>query len=196
MRPSPRAAGAAAGCPGCCSPSASAPSWCRPAGLLALPLLLAARTRRGELALTAAAASVAVYLPVLLRSPREVVGNLLLFNLSRPGDRTGLLDGLSPERQQLVKALVAALVVLALAVLARQVRRAVDPGAVQGDVACTAAVVVALLYAASPVIHRNWLFWIVPFLAVGLAVKSWGREQPAGAHGTRLPAPLVTGPSH
>ena len=143
-----------------------------PAGLLALPLLLAARTRRLELVLAAAAVSLAAYVPLLLRSPKEVIGNLVRYNLDRPGDRTGLLDGLSSGEQALVKLVV---LVALIAVLAAVLRAVGTRGSsAQGHVACLVAAMVALLYAASPVLHRNWLFWIVPFFAVGIAVKAYG----------------------
>lgn len=144
-----------------------------PAGLLALPLLLAARTRRLELVVAAAAVSLAAYVPLLLRSPKELVGNLVRYNLDRPGDRTGLLDGLSKGEQSLVKLAVLVALGAVIATIVREVgRRGV---AAQGQVACLAGACVALLYAASPVLHRNWLFWIVPFFAVGIAVKAYGR---------------------
>src|SRR4051794_6022312 len=61
-----------------------------PGGLLAVPLLLARKDRRGLVAAVAAGVSVAVHVPALLRSPRELIANLVLFNLHRPLDRTGL----------------------------------------------------------------------------------------------------------
>ena len=150
-----------------------------PAALLALPLLLGARTRRLELAVTATAVGFFAYLPALLQAPREVVSNLLLFNLSRPGDRTGLLDGLPEGLRPAARLLTVALIVLVLYVLALVVREDAGLRPRQAAVASVAALALALSFAGSPVLHRNWLFWIVPLIAVSVAVKAWGADRPS-----------------
>ncbi len=148
-----------------------------PAALLALPLLLAVRTKRPTFVLSAVVVSLAAYLPPLLKDPREVVSNLLLFNLDRPGDRTGLLDGIPEHLRGAAKALLVVGIVLTVLAVARLVPAAADRRAAQALLASLSAVAMALFYGQSPVLHRNWLFWIAPFFAVAIALKAWGSDR-------------------
>jgi hypothetical protein len=141
-----------------------------PGALLALPLVAAGGRRRLPTLATAIAVALASHLPALLRSPREVVSNLVLFNLHRPLDRTGLLDGLPAATRPLVR--IAAYICLALVLVLLLRRRTLG----QGEVAAYSCVALALLFAASPVLHRNWLFWFVPFVAVAVATRVWLSE--------------------
>ena len=151
-----------------------------PGGLLAVPLLLARRDRRGLATAVTAVVATAVHVPALLRSPREVVSNLVLFNLHRPLDRTGLLDGLPESTRPLVRLAAYAGIALTLLALAARSRRTT-----QAEVAAYCCVALALLFAASPVLHRNWLFWIAPFLAVAVAGRVWASEDRQPADGER-----------
>lgn len=147
-----------------------------PAALLALPLLLCVRPQRLRLAVAASAVGALAYLAPLLRAPRELLGNLVVFNLSRPGDRTGLQDGIREGLRPYVKLALLALLVLVLVLVAQAAARSASSRRLQAHVAALTACAVALFYAGSPVLHRNWLFWIVPFFAVTLALRAWGTD--------------------
>ena len=143
-----------------------------PAGLVALVLVAASVHGRWRLLLTAVGTALACYLPPLLTSPQELVGNLVLFNLVRDGDGTGLLDALpSPWRgaAQAAMLLAALGVVVVLGRCARG-RQSVDAGTVAG----AGALATALLLLGGPVLHRNYFFWVLPLVAVALAARCWG----------------------
>lgn len=162
-----------------------------PAALLAVPLLLAARSGRWRLVAAAAAVSALVYVPVLVRAPREVVANLVLFNLVRPGDRTGLLDGVPDALQSPLKAVLLLAVVLVLMTVGLTVPRDDDGRRAQAGLASLATLAAVLFCAQSPVLHRNYLLWIAPLFAVALAVKVWGAP-PAPAVEASSEGPVTT----
>lgn len=147
-----------------------------PGGLLALPLVLAVRTRRWTALVVAAAIALLAHAGALVQSPRELLSNLVLFNLSRPLDRTGLLDTLPESTRPLVKVLSVLAIVGTTWLVARWAAQRPTRREEQAAVAALCCVALAALFAGSTVLHRNWLFWIAPFLAVGLAVRVWGSE--------------------
>jgi hypothetical protein len=148
-----------------------------PGLLLAVPLLLAppaadARAGRGErwqALAVAAGVAVACYLPSLLTSPRELIAGLVLFQLSRRPDSTSLAFFLPPDARLVLSGVTA----LAIGFLLWRHLRSPRPA----TPATTAALVsrtLVLLFLGSGIVHRNYLLWVLPFLAVATAGYLWG----------------------
>lgn len=138
-----------------------------PAGIFALPLLFAGR-RRATFAAVAAAVGLLAYLPPLLESPRELIAGLVIFNLERRSDATSLLEG-APADVTTAVAIVALLASAALAIgWGLRTRRA----SVMGT-ATVAAGATALFFLGSRILHRNFLLWLMPLLAVSIATRLW-----------------------
>ncbi len=116
------------------------------------------------------------YVPDLLATPRELVANLVLFNLERPGDSTGAgaeLPGALAALPQLAGALLVAAVVVAYHRGRRSTR----------DLAVAAALVATLFLAGGKLIHRNYLLWWLPLAAVALGASCY-RDERAPSLGT------------
>lgn len=119
------------------------------------------------------------YLPDLVATPRELVANLVLFNLARRADSTGAasaLPGWLPgPLLELAPGLVQ-LLGLGLAVAAttafhrsRRTRR---------DLLLATALVITVFLASGKLIHRNYLLWWLPLAAAALGASCY---RPLGA---------------
>ncbi len=114
------------------------------------------------------------YLPDLLATPRELLANLVLFNLERPGDSTGAasalpgwlpgpLLGLAPGFVQLLGLGLAA---AAAAAYHRSPRT-------RRDLVLAAALVTTVFLAGGKLIHRNYLLWWLPLAAAALGASCY-----------------------
>lgn len=152
-----------------------------PAAIYALPLL-AMSGNRVRFVGAAVATATALYLPALIASPREVVAGLLVFNLARPPDNTSLMHALPGWSRPILGPLT---ITAAIVLAALWGVRARDRG--PAPTATVAAACTVLVFVGSRVVHRNYLFWLVPLLAVAVAGRVWGRDPgavPAGAPGS------------
>jgi hypothetical protein len=151
-----------------------------PALLYSLPLLLMAG-RRPRFAASVAIVSLALYLPPLVSSPRELLANVFVFNLVRPTDSTSLVHVLPQWLGILVRA---AGTMFAVVWFASRSGRDRSPGAI----ATVVGVGIAVLLASGAVIHRNYLLWLLPFLAVATAARCWnGTSHPGPPDVSTLP---------
>ncbi|HET9595842.1 MAG TPA: hypothetical protein VFP65_09695, partial [Anaeromyxobacteraceae bacterium] len=153
---------------------------------VALGLSLAAKPLPGALLLallpgTVRAAPLAIgvalgllpYAPDALRTPRELVANLVLFNVLRPGDSTGATSGLAPWAAPLAQALALA-ACGAVAVAYHRGRRT------PRDLVLAAALLATLFLAGGKLIHRNYLLWWLPLAAAALGAAFHARPPAAG----------------
>jgi len=136
-----------------------------PGAVFAL-VMLGMRGCRWRCAGATALTAMLAYLPAVVRSPQELLAGLVMFNLARPADSTSLVFGAS----ELVQRLAGIAAMLGAAVLAtaggwRWADR--EPS----RVASVAAGAVAVLLVGSGHIHRNYLLWLVPLVAVALAAN-------------------------
>ncbi len=139
-----------------------------PAGLYIL--LLPASVRLLPL-LAGGAVGLCAFLPDFLRAPREMIANLILFNVHRHGDSTGLGYFLPASLQPAVT--VIALILIALVLYAHYT------GPRDGaSLAASAALLAAVFLAAGKVDHRNYLLWLLPLAGAFLAVSCY-RPAPA-----------------
>jgi hypothetical protein len=132
-------------------------------------LLLPGTVRIGPFAV-GLGAGLAPYLPDLWRTPRELVANLVLFNLARPPDSTGVAAFL-PGFASLLPALLSAALAVAVAVAYHRGRRA------PADLAVAAALVATLFLAGGKLIHRNYLLWWLPLAAAALGAVGYREEE-------------------
>jgi hypothetical protein len=131
-------------------------------------LLLPGTVRAGPFAL-GLAGGLAPYLPDVLRTPRELFANLVLFNLERPPDSTGLAAFL-PGWAALLPALLSAALVAAAAWAYHRGQRA------PADLAAASALVATLFLAGGKLIHRNYLLWWLPLVAAALGALCYREE--------------------
>jgi hypothetical protein len=151
-------------------------------GLAAMPACIPQRGR-GAFCLGFAAG----LLPTLLAwisAPRAFLDNIVRFNFARPADMSSWLCGLPPWISE-VGLVAFGLVWLGLAVFALRYATRVTT---------RSSLVVLLLVAvllAAPAMHQNYNLWWIPFLCVGLAVRTVSAVQPAfsRARSTRLGLP-------
>jgi hypothetical protein len=109
------------------------------------------------------------YAPDLVATPRELFANLVLFNVLRPGDSTGLASAL-PAWLAWAPPL-AGLAGAAGALLAfHRGRRSA------ADLAAGVALAATLFLAGGKIIHRNYLLWWLPLGAVALGATAYRRE--------------------
>ena len=142
-----------------------------PALLFALPLILMA-DRRWRVTLVAGVTTFLCYLPALIRSPQELIAALVMFNAARPPDNTSLLEG-APQPLVLVAVAVSLVAGLALPALWDALQSRWSPR----WAALVASAALAVSFIGSRQVHRNYLVWLVPVLAVGLAATVWGTEE-------------------
>jgi hypothetical protein len=138
---------------------------------VAIPLAFAWKHKRLSFISAAVVVSVALYLPALLSTPKELIAGLFLFHLERPVDSSSLLHFIPEAVRGVVK--VGALVA-AGAVLARTVAAGEEQG--QAAIAGLISVAMAFLFMAGSGIHRNWLFWIIPLMAVSVSLRLWSSD--------------------
>jgi hypothetical protein len=103
------------------------------------------------------------YLPVLLWAPRELIANLLLFNLVRPTNSSSIRAHLPPSLEFVVS-LAQLGVTLAIAVwFGRSQRRALD------KLIIASALLTIAFVALNKIVHGNYLLWLQPLLALAVA---------------------------
>jgi hypothetical protein len=139
-----------------------------PAGLY---LLLLPGTVRLLPFAAGAALGLAAYLPDLLGTPRELVANLLLFNLSRPTDTTSLAHYLPEPLRPLVTLAGLGLVVLVAVAYHRGRRDA-------ARLATAAAMLATVFLLTGKIVHRNYFLWWTPLLGAALAVGCYRAREP------------------
>jgi hypothetical protein len=143
---------------------------CKPLpGALLLPLLPWRHSWRWLAA--GLALALATLIPDLVKTPRELIASLALFNLSRPSDSTSLVHFL-PGWARIVL-LLCGLAAIAMVVIEYQKGR---PDA--NRLICAAAGIVTLFLVVSKVIHRNYILWWLPLAAASLAVTSYRELAP------------------
>lgn len=138
-----------------------------PAALFALPLMFSGG-RRWRFAIGAAVAGALSYLPALIQAPQELVGNLLVFNLVRPVDSTSLLYG-APGWLIPVAGVLSQVAAVGLVVGWHRLRGEWSPAMTS----LVAAGVMVTFFLGSRLIHRNYLLWLVPLVAVAVATRVW-----------------------
>lgn len=138
-----------------------------PALLFALPLILMG-DRRWRVALVAGATTLLCYLPALIRSPQELIAGLVMFNAARPPDNTSILEG-APQPLVLVAVAVSLVAGLALPALWDALQSRWSPR----WAALIASAALAVSFVGSRQVHRNYLVWLVPPMAVALAATIW-----------------------
>lgn len=126
-----------------------------------LPLPLAAGAALGLLP----------YLPDLVAAPRELVANLVLFNLERPGDSTGLGEALPAWLRWAPPAAGAAGAVAAALAFRRSPRS-------PRDLVAAVALAATLFLAGGKLIHRNYLLWWLPLAAAALGALAYRAPAP------------------
>ncbi len=161
-----------------------------PAGLVFLPLLFLSN-RRAAFATSAFATALAIHTPALLQSPRELIAGLVFFNLAKTPERTSTLSYLPDVADAPVAVLATAaafIVPLVWGLGGSEKRNA------WGAIICAAAI--GLFFIGSVQVHRNYLLWVIPFLAIAAATQIWRRgalveenECQASAKETRAPRP-------
>lgn len=143
-----------------------------PGMIVVLPMLLMRREGRRSFGLSALAAVFLGHLPWLITSAPELIAGLVTFNLTRPVDDTSIHHWI-PE------ILRAPLTVVALgSVLFFSARRALlarREG--MAELSSLIAIALAVSFAASPVVHGNYLLWYFPFIGVAVAAQLWGNER-------------------
>jgi uncharacterized membrane protein len=112
------------------------------------------------------ALGLATLLPDFVRTPRELVASLVLFNFGRPSDSTSLVNALPPWAR-IATACVGLAIIVALVVGYQ--RRKPDAR----ELVCTAALVLTVFLVVSKVIHRNYILWWLPFAAAALAATGY-----------------------
>lgn len=105
----------------------------------------------------------ALYLPILLWSPREALANLVLFGALRPTNNSSIRAYLPGSYEPLVSLLQLAVIAGLVWMWLRAPRR---------DLAAllrTAALVVIVFVALNKVVHANYILWIQPLVALSIA---------------------------
>lgn len=138
-----------------------------PALLFALPLILMGE-KRWRVAVVAGATTFFCYLPALIRSPQELIAGLVMFNAARPPDNTSILEG-APQPLVLVAVAVSLVAGLVLPVAWDALRGRWTAR----YAALIASAALAVSFIGSRQVHRNYLVWLVPPMAVALAATIW-----------------------
>jgi hypothetical protein len=144
-------------------------------GVLFIAPLVLMGVKRKTFVVVAGVVAAACYLPALLRSPRELIAGVFLFNSARPPNETSLLQGL-PEVVVQVAGPLAVLAAIGIAFWWNARGFAWDPG----NTALLCAIAITISFVGSRQIHSNYLMWLFPMMAVALAVRVWGREPVEG----------------
>jgi hypothetical protein len=125
-------------------------------------LLLPATVRLLPLA-AGGALGLCAFVPDLLRTPKEMIANLLLFNLHRSGDSTGLAAFL-PAWLRPVVTLVA---LLLIGLVLYSYYTGPRGGA---SLLSSAALLATVFLATGKIDHRNYFLWWTPLLGAALAI--------------------------
>ncbi|HJR44518.1 MAG TPA: hypothetical protein VJ927_02840 [Actinomycetota bacterium] len=146
-----------------------------PALVLTVPLLLSGATRM-RVALAAGLTALACYLPALIRSPKELIAGLITFNARRPPDETSLLDG-APDLVVMAAVALSLAAAVGLAWWWDRRRARWEPG----STALVASAAVAVAFLGSRQVHRNYMVWLLPLMAVALAGRVWAEPTNSAA---------------
>jgi hypothetical protein len=140
---------------------------------VALPCCLPAAPRARRAYVAGIALGLLPVLPFLVRAPKALIDNILVFNLARAPDSTSWLFTAPPLAAALAHG---ALALFALGVLAAVWRRA--PGLAGriglGAMLCLAAIL------AGPAAHHNYQLWWLPLLAALLGAALARQRLPSG----------------
>jgi hypothetical protein len=112
------------------------------------------------------ALGLATLLPDFVRTPRELLASLVLFNLGRASDSTSLVNALPPWAR--IATATAGLALIVALIVAYQ-RRQPQPR----DLVSTAALTLTVFLVVSKVIHRNYILWWLPFATTALAATCY-----------------------
>lgn len=140
-----------------------------PGAIIALMFLPLAWNRRFVFA--AVFTALALYLPFLLWHPREFIANVFLFNLDRPPNTSSIAYYLPKEWQRPWLWTGGTLSVMLLA--GWLLKRGKDW---RGLVFMSMAVVTVFLLF-GPMVHRNYLLWVIPLYCVVLAWSAYPAEK-------------------
>ena len=138
-----------------------------PALLFAAPVILMG-DKRWRVTLLSGLTAFLCYLPALVRSPQELIAGLVMFNAARPPDDTSLLEG-APQPLVLVVVAMSLVAGIGLPALWDALRNRWS-ARWAALVTCAA---MAVSFVGSRQVHRNYLVWLVPVMAVGLAATIW-----------------------
>ncbi|MFL5301903.1 MAG: hypothetical protein ACJ79R_16320 [Anaeromyxobacteraceae bacterium] len=111
------------------------------------------------------------YLPDVLATPRELVANLVLFNVARPGDSTGAGAALPAALAGLPTLAGIGGALWTAAAFRKSARSA-------RDVIAAAALAATLFVAGGKIIHRNYLLWWLPLAAAALGALAYREDAP------------------
>jgi hypothetical protein len=125
----------------------------------------------------------AALLPDLWHTPRELIANLLLFNLSRPTDSTSFVHFLPAWARSYVQ--LAGFALIGLVSITHQRGQMRDPNRGSAtytrDLVCAVCGVIAAFLTVSKIIHHNYIIWWLPWAAVALAATCYGGQQRVAA---------------
>ena len=155
-----------------------------PGVLIAIPIMVGTKEKKVSFMVSAAVTALVVHLPALVDSPKELIASMILFNLDRPPDSTSLLAALPEAVRGLVQVTALAASVGTLIVLVKK-----HKDLQQSVLAALSALIIVLFLIGGPAIHRNWLFWLTPLLAVAISTRIWRADAPA----RRSPTPVSAG---
>jgi hypothetical protein len=139
-------------------------------------------------ALGALGTALLFYLPFFLWGPREMVANLLLFNLVRPTNSSSIRRFLPSELEPLVSL---AQLALSAWLIVRFVRGERRDGA---QLLHSAALLVTGFVMLNKIVHGNYLLWIQPFVALALAGGPFARAPVATAPTSAAPPARASSP--
>ncbi len=148
----------------------------------ALYLLLLPGTVRALPLLAGCGIGLGAMLPDFIRAPREMIANLILFNLYRQDDNTGLAYFL-PEHVRPLVSMAALLLVGAVAYAYHTGKH--DGAALVGS----AALLATVFLATGKVDHRNYFLWWTPLLGPALAVTCYRPEKVGGHSSVAIETP-------
>ncbi|MGH2754393.1 MAG: glycosyltransferase 87 family protein [Actinomycetota bacterium] len=156
-------------------------------GLLFAVALLAAGRQRARMALAMVVTAIVPFVPFLIDSPRELVANLVIFNLERPFTDTSALHGFPSP----VAGITSVLCFMLSLVLLLSLKRRGDLREVK-MVAATITVALGIFLFGGKAINRNYFFWVLPVAATAVATAVWPMEpradvEPASDEGGREP---------
>ena len=140
-------------------------------GVLFAVALLAGAKDRGRMAVAMLVAAIVPHIPFLIDSPRELLSNLVIFNLARPFADPSPLQGVTPG---LARSISFGCAILAVVLLPLMVER----GRLRDVrlVAATVALGLAIFLFGSKAFNRNYLLWVLPAAATAVATKVWATD--------------------